>query len=163
MCATSKDTSLFCQCDWQQKSLMLLVPGHSLEVIHNSTNVGAAIALAVITRISRWSIKVMTHASVVANLMSQDLEGKIMLTVDKHLLPISGLTNSIQTNHNQACLRPNEGKAQYSWLPYWCRLFCEKVNKVCNIKNSRYKLITTKISKYWAFPFRKNTLMHCIP
>jgi hypothetical protein len=59
----------------------VLVPGHRLAVIHNSTNVGAAIALTVIARIFRGSIKIMTHACVVANLMSHDLKVNIILVI----------------------------------------------------------------------------------
>jgi hypothetical protein len=64
------------------KSSIVLVPGHRQVIIHNSTNVGAGIALAVITRTSAI-IKIMEHASVVANLMSHDLKVNIIPVIGK--------------------------------------------------------------------------------
>ena len=44
-----------------------------LVVVHDCSNVGARPALAVITCAARGSVEVMIHASVVANLMCQNL------------------------------------------------------------------------------------------
>ena len=50
--------------------------GDSLVIVHDSTNVGTGFSKAVVARGSRGSIEVMLHASVVANLMGEDLENK---------------------------------------------------------------------------------------
>ena len=47
--------------------------GDGLVVVHDSANVGAGSALAVVTRVSRRVSEVMFHAGVVANLMRHDL------------------------------------------------------------------------------------------
>lgn len=52
--------------------------GDSLVVVHDTTDVGAGLALAVIARVAGRTVEVVFHAGVVTNLMCHDLKRRYL-------------------------------------------------------------------------------------